>query len=124
MELLTGERITVASWGAPAACAAWLLRSFGAGVTHTTALGPEGLGAFLGEGATFAAAPPLAVSAGGIFITDAPVTATNRGRLEELAGTATVVWLNPWGLDNDWAERPATDLTVHAAGGWMKAVGD
>ncbi|MBI2765109.1 MAG: CoA transferase [Chloroflexi bacterium] len=124
MELLIGERFTVASWGAPAAFTAWLLQSFGAEVEHTTALDPEGLGAFLGEGAAFAGKPALRVAAGGTLITDAPVTPENRARLEQLADEATVVWLNPWGLGSEWAERPATGLCLHAAGGWMKAVGE
>ncbi|MGH2633126.1 MAG: hypothetical protein ACRDG3_06920, partial [Tepidiformaceae bacterium] len=59
MELLAGQRFTVASYGIAAAFAGWLLRQFGADVQHSTALDPEGIGAFLGEGATFEASPAL-----------------------------------------------------------------
>ncbi|MGH2633627.1 MAG: CoA transferase, partial [Tepidiformaceae bacterium] len=58
------------------------------------------------------------------LITDAPVTDANRQLLGQLAETGEVIWITPWGLSNEWTERPATDLTLHAAGGWMTSVGD
>lgn len=124
MDLLEGRRFTVASYGVAAAYAAWLLRQFGASVDHTTALDPEGIGAFLGEGASFDPAPAFKPVPGATFITDAPVTAGHRERLAELAGAGEVIWITPWGLSNSWSERPATDLTLHAAGGWMTSVGE
>jgi len=124
MELLSGIRFTVRSYGPAAAYAGWLLHEFGAEVEHTTALDPEGLGAFLGQGATTQGEPPIATAHGVTLITDAPVTDANRVALGRLAEIARVVWITPWGLDPPWAELPATDLVLQAAGGWMSAVGD
>ena len=87
MELLAGQRFTVASYGIAAAYTAWLLGQFGADVQHTTALDPEAIGAFLGEGATFEAAPALQPAPGATFITDAPVTSQNRQRLRSARTT-------------------------------------
>jgi hypothetical protein len=124
MDLLAGRRYRVASYGVAAAYAGWLLRQYGAHVDHVTALDPEGMGAFLGEGATFAAVPPLQHEPGVILVTDVPVTGDSRRAIEGLSASAPVVWITPWGHDSDWSERPWTDLTMHAAGGWMSAVGD
>jgi crotonobetainyl-CoA:carnitine CoA-transferase CaiB-like acyl-CoA transferase len=124
MDLLSGKTFVVSSFGIAAGYTAWLLRQYGANVRHQSVLDPEGLGAFLGEGATFVPSPALAAPAAVPFITDAPVTAAHRTAIEELAETNPVLWITPWGLDNDWEERPATDLLLCAAGGWMAAVGD
>jgi crotonobetainyl-CoA:carnitine CoA-transferase CaiB-like acyl-CoA transferase len=59
-----------------------------------------------------------------MLVTDAPVTVQNRATIDRECGGATVVWITPWGIDGAWAERPATDLCLHAAGGWMAAVGE
>ncbi|MGE3075417.1 MAG: CoA transferase [Dehalococcoidia bacterium] len=123
MELLADFRFTVASYGPAAAYAGWLLKGFGAGVRHTSALDPEGLGAFLAPGASYAEEPPL-VAGDGPFITDAPVTPANLAVLRKMASTGRVIWITPWGIDNDWAQRPASDLALYAASGWMAAVGD
>lgn len=124
MDLLAGERFSVASYGIGAAYAAWLLREFGAEVRHTTALDPEGVGAFLGQGAAFADAPPLAVETGGTLITDVPVSALAREQVEVLSRVATVIWLTPWGAETSWSGRPSTELAQYAAGGWMTMVGE
>ena len=124
LELLLGHRFTVASYGPAAGYAAWLLRQYGAEVEHTTALDPEGLGAFLGEGAHYDPVPRLTGSPGEVFITDATVTPDSRAALEALAREAHIIWLTPWGLDNPLEHAPATDLLLMAAGGWMSAVGD
>lgn len=114
MDLLTGIRFSVASHGVAAAYAGWLLRQFGADVDHATALDPEGLGGFLGEGARFVPEPAF----------DAPVTGANREQLEAIASGARVIWITPWGSAGEMSERLATDLTLHAAGGWLSAVGE
>ncbi len=124
MDLLAGQRFTVASYSPAAAYAGWLLRQFGARVEHTTALDPEGLGAFLGEGAELAEDPLRTSAASGAFITDAPMTAANRETLEALSGRTQVTWITSWGIESPWAERPASSLTLYAAGGWMPLVGD
>ncbi|MGE5596278.1 MAG: CoA transferase, partial [Hyphomicrobiales bacterium] len=125
MELLQGNRFAVASYGVAAGYAGWLLRQFGADVVHVSALDPEGVGAFLAEGASFAPAPSLDAEPGVTLITDAPVTPRNRQALEaRAAGGGRVIWITPWGLDTPWTGRPASDLVLHAAGGWMCSVGD
>lgn len=124
MDLLAGERFSVASYGVGAAYAAWLLREFGGEVRHTTALDPEGVGAFLGQGGAFADAPPLEVETGGTLITDVPVSAPAREQVEALSGKATVIWLTPWGAKTSWNVRPSTELAQYAAGGWMTMVGE
>ena len=124
MDLLAGERFTVASYGIGAAYAAWLLREFGAEVHHSTALDAEGLGAFLGQGAAFVEAPGLEVEAGGTLITDAPVSGQARAQLDALQSVATVIWLTPWGAKTSWTGRPSTELAQYAAGGWMTMVGE
>ena len=96
MNLLADHRFTVASYGVAAGYTAWLLREFGAAVRHQTALDPEGLGAFLGQGATLAAAPPLDPHDAEVFITDAPVSGATRGAIEELAERCRVIWITPW----------------------------
>ena len=123
VNLLSGQDFAVSSYGVSAGYAAWLLRQYGAAVAHETALDPEGLGAFLGEGATFTGSPSFSPAPETRFITDAPVTASTRAALERIASRSAVLWITPWGLDNPWAERPATDLLLCAAGGWMNAVG-
>jgi len=123
MDLLRSEHFTVASFGPGAAYAGWLLRQLGAPVDHQTALDPEGLGAFLGQGASFVVEPVLRPARTGTFVTDAPVTAANRRLLEAAAEDSRVIWLTPWGLDNAWSEYPASNLALYAAGGWMSAVG-
>ncbi|MCC7364652.1 MAG: CoA transferase [Dehalococcoidia bacterium] len=124
MDLLTGNRFDVRSYGIGAAYAGWLLRELGADVDHRTALDPGGLGAWLAEGGAFEAGPGLARRSGAMLITDAPVTAANRAALEGLASEGPVTWITPWGLAGEWAERPASDLALYAASGWMSAVGD
>ena len=124
MDLLAGRRFSVASYGIAAAYAGWLLRQFGAEVDHRTALDPEALGAFLGEGAAFQAAPGLSTPAGVPLLTDAPLSEANREQIERLSRHSEVLWITPWGLANGWSERPWSDLTLHAAGGWMASVGE
>ena len=124
MDLLDGQRISVASHGIAAGYAGWLLRQFGAAVTHVTALDPEGIGAFLGEGASFASNPELTAAPGATLITDAPVNAGSRREIATLAEAGRVIWLTPWGLETAWSERPASDLVLHAAGGWLASVGE
>lgn len=124
MDLLDGQRFTVASNSPAAAYAGWLLRQFGAEVSHTTALDPEGLGAFLGEGASCSPGPALAAAPGATLITDAPPTAANRSAIDRLSQPAPVVWITPWGLEGAWAGLPASSLAIYAAGGWMTLVGE
>lgn len=124
MELLSDRRFSVSSHGLAAAYTGWLLRSLGAEVEHSCALDPEDIGAFLGQGATFTLNPGLAGEPGGTLITDAPVNPANRAQLEALAADRRVLWITPWGLDNDWSERPDSDLALYAASGWMNSVGD
>lgn len=88
MHSLLSSRFVVASHGIGAAYAAWLLRNLGADVQHVTALSPEGVGAFLAEGATFATAPEISDPGTVTCITDAPVTEENRRRLGAAAETA------------------------------------
>jgi crotonobetainyl-CoA:carnitine CoA-transferase CaiB-like acyl-CoA transferase len=129
MELLTGNRVTVASYGVAAAFAGWILQRFGAAVTHLTALDMEGIGAFLAEGGT-PANDPLRDLAGAntgaspVLVTDAPVNAANRELIEQHARECLVVWITPYGLGNAWSDREVTDLGLHATGGWMSAVGE
>lgn len=122
MELLPDSKFSIVSFGPAAAYAAWLLQSFGAGTRHTSALDPEGLGAFLAQGATFDSEPALAADEG-TFITDAPVSPLNFETLTRMATRRRVIWVNPWGLQNEWSERPASDLALYAASGWMASVG-
>lgn len=124
MELLSDRRFSVSSHGLAAGYAGWLLRSLGANVHHASALDPEDIGAFLGQGATFTAAPDLDGEPGGTLITDAPVNAASRARLEALARDRRVIWITPWGLGSDWSERPDSDLALYAASGWMNSVGE
>ncbi len=119
---MRGRRFVVASYTPAAAYAGWLLRQMGAEVEHETALDPETLGAFLCEGARFSPSPALAPVAGEVVITDAPITDANRDLLARAAKGALVVWITPWGVESPWAGRPASDLVLHAAGGWMSAV--
>lgn len=122
MDLLEGARFSVASHGVAAAYTGWLLRQLGADVHHATALDLGGIGLFLGEGAAFASEPGFAGP--GPLITDAPVNADTRALIEREAARRSVTWITPYGLDGEWAERPATDLCYQAIGGWMSAVGD
>lgn len=125
MELLARKRYAVTSYGVAAAYAGWLLKHYGADVEHVSALDPEGLGAFLAEGGQFepeprVQAPPPDVT----WITDAPLTPATRAVIEIEAKRRRVVWITPWGIDTPWAGRPASDFLLHAAGGWLHAVGD
>ncbi|MBI5948485.1 MAG: CoA transferase [Chloroflexi bacterium] len=123
MDLLAGEPFAVASHGLAAAYVAWLLRQYGAEVDHQSALDPSaGPALYLCEGARPDPAPKPAGASP--LITDAPITAANRAWLEAEAARRPVTWITPWGHTTDWAERPATDLIVHAAGGWMSGVGE
>jgi crotonobetainyl-CoA:carnitine CoA-transferase CaiB-like acyl-CoA transferase len=124
MDLLANSRFTVNSTGLAAGYAGWLLRSLGAEVEHACALDPEGMGAFLGQGATFTASPRLEGEPGGTLITDCPVTPENRAQLSRLGADRRVIWITPWGLDSDWSEEPDSDLALYAASGWMASVGD
>lgn len=124
MELLSDRRFSVSSHGLAAGYAGWLLRSLGARVEHASALDPEDIGAFLGQGATFVPDPSLDGEPGGTVITDAPVTRHTRARLESLAADRRVIWITPWGLSSDWSERPDSDLALYAASGWMNSVGE
>lgn len=123
MDLLAGRRFRVASFGIAAAYTGWILRQYGADVVHECALDREGTGAFLGEGATFAAEPGFGTGERAL-ITDAPVNAANRAALETAAQAGAVTWITPWGLAPENAEHAWSDLAVHAAGGWMHAVGE
>lgn len=124
MELPAATTISVASHGIAAAYAGWLLRSLGAKVEHVTALDLEGLGAFLGEGASTSARPDAAAMPGEVVITDEPYSAAAVERLAALARSRRVVWVTPWGIGNAWSARPESDLALYAASGWMSAVGE
>jgi crotonobetainyl-CoA:carnitine CoA-transferase CaiB-like acyl-CoA transferase len=124
MTLLHGRRYLVEAHGIAAGYTAWLLRHLGATVECESALDPEAMGAFLTPADTQAAEPALAASPGDVLITDAPLTPANESRLEAAADSATVIWITPWGRDNEWSHRPDTDLLLYAASGWMSAVGD
>jgi crotonobetainyl-CoA:carnitine CoA-transferase CaiB-like acyl-CoA transferase len=124
MDLLSGTRFNVSSYGIGGGYAAWLLRSLGAHVAHRSALDPGSIGAFLAQGATYEEAPELRFEQGVTLITDAPVNAANRAQLGQIAESSRVIWINPWGLDNEWSERPASDLALYAASGWMSSVGE
>ena len=124
MDLLASSTFKIASAGPAAAYAAWLLQTFGAETDHQTALERDGLGAFLGRGAGFVREFEFTGDRNVTWITDVPVTPENRATLEALAGSARVIWVTPWGLGSDWAERPASDLALYAASGWMTSVGD
>jgi crotonobetainyl-CoA:carnitine CoA-transferase CaiB-like acyl-CoA transferase len=124
MELLTGERYAVASRTPAAAYAGWLLRELGAEVRHASSLDPESVGAFLAGGAAVSADPLSDVVEGTPLIAEA-WDGDGRERLRALAaGGRDVIALTPFGLDTSWAARPATALTLQAAGGWMSAVGE
>lgn len=124
MDLLANSPIAVASFTPAAAYAGWLLKRFGAGVRHESALDPERLGAFLAEGGSFAPSPTLDPHGTSVFITDAPISKAARAAVDAASDAAAVIWLTPWGLDSNWSDRPATALTLQAAGGWMSAVGE
>ncbi|GAB4326990.1 MAG: CoA transferase [Dehalococcoidia bacterium] len=124
MDLLRDFNVAVRSHTVAAAYTAWLLRQAGAEVDHVSSLDPEGIGAFLAEGARFEAEPALAAPAGVPLITDAPVTPANQDAIAARAGESLVAWITPWGAAGPWAEHPASDLGLHAAGGWMSAVGE
>ncbi len=124
LDLLSGHRFHVASYGLAAAYAGCLLKQYGATVIHETVLDAEGVGAFLAQGAKVVAEPTLAVNSGEVLITDAPVTHGTRERLTKLAGSVRVIWITPWGLQEPWSSEPATDLTLYAMAGWMNGVGD
>jgi len=124
MDLLAGSSYAVDSHGVAAGYAAWLLREFGARVDHRSALDPEGLGAFLAADAEKLRGPRETIEPGVTYLTDEPVTAAARKRLEAFAASRAVIWITPWGLQSDWAERPASDLALYAASGWMSAVGE
>ncbi len=124
MQLLKDHSFHVASYGTGAAFAAWFLEGLGAHVTHESKLEADGAGCWLAEHATRSEAPCLEGAPGVTVITDAPVSAKTRGELEELAASRRVIWITPWGLDNDFEDAPATDMILQAAGGWMHAAGD
>ena len=124
MDLLAGKAFTVASYGIGAAYAGWVLGQLGAEVSHATALEAEGIGAFLGDGAVYANEPVLDVPAGGTLITDVPDSSAARERIGELRERGLVVWLTPWGAETGWSERPASELSLFAASGWMSMVGE
>lgn len=125
MSGLPARNLCVRSYGVAAAYARWLIEDTVSTVDHVSALDPEGIGSFLAQGATLNQQPPLDVPpADSILLTDVPVTAESRARIEALALQARVVWITPWGISSEWSERPATSLTLQAAAGWMNAVGD
>lgn len=124
MELLSDRRFRVSSYGLAAAYAGWLIDSLGGEVEHVSALDPEGIGAFLAPSAMRSSAPQLNAQPDQTLITDCPVTAENRERITSLARDRRVIWITPWGLQSDWAERPDSDLALYAASGWMASVGD
>ena len=124
MDLLTGNRYEVRSFDIAAGYAGWLLARLGADVTHETRLDPEGMGAYLANGGVFTDSPSLEVQPGRTLITDAPVTDEHRARIDGLAERGRVIWLTPWGSRGAWSERPATDLTLYGASGWMVGVGE
>jgi len=124
MTLLNGKRYMVEAHGIAAGYAAWLLRQLGAEVECQSALDPEAIGAFLTPGDPHAESPAVQPLPGDVLLTDAPLTAANSARLEQAATSATVIWVTPWGRNNDWSQRPDTDLLLYAASGWMSAVGE
>ncbi|MEO8540273.1 MAG: CoA transferase [bacterium] len=124
MDLLAKSRFIVRSHGIAAAYCGWLLRSLGAEVEHETLLDPEGLGAFLGQGAKFSATLSQAAAGDATLITDAPVSIERIASLREVASTRRVIWITPWGLENDSSLEPDSDLALYAASGWMASVGD
>lgn len=124
MELLRDLKVVVRSHTVAAACTAWLLRQAGADVDHVSSLDPEGIGAFLAEGARFDPEPAFDTSPAMPLVTDAPLTPANRDAVAAHARESLAVWITPWGTNGPWCERPASDLTLHAAGGWMSAVGE
>ncbi|MFN0095833.1 MAG: CoA transferase [Dehalococcoidia bacterium] len=123
MDLLRNRSFAVASFHVAAAYAGWLLRQLGAQVDHETALDPEAEGAFFGQGARFGTVG-LPKGPGPALITDAPVTDANRSAITALAAERPVIWITPWGLDNEWEARPWSDLMLASAGGWASAVGE
>ena len=124
MDLLADLRVRVIAHSPAAAYAGWLLRQFGAAVDMRAALDPEGLGAFLAEGAAFDPAPDIPDAPGPLLITDAPVSDAAVARLRDIARESAVVWVTPFGLGTAWERAPSTSLTRYAAGGWMCHVGD
>jgi len=124
MNLLRNSEFKIASSTAAAAYAGCLLRTLGAHVDHQTTLDPEGLGAFLGQGASFVERLNISAQGNVSFITDLPVNPENRATLQAMAQERRVVWITPWGLESQWAERPASDLALYAASGWMSSVGE
>lgn len=126
VELLRDARIGVVSFGPGAALAAWMLRGLGADVVHRSVIprGDLGAAAFLEAAEPADRDAPFTGVAAPVVITDAPPRAAFRAAIEELATRARVVWITPWGLDVAWTDRPASDLVLHAAGGWMSATGD
>lgn len=126
MELLRSASVGVVSFGPGASLAAWMLADLGAEVRHRTfaSAGDLGCAAFIGGAEAASGADPFAGLEAAVIVTDAPRTPANRAALERAAESARVVWMTPWGADGPWAERPASDLVLHAAGGWMSATGD
>ena len=118
MQYLEGLYVHVEAHSVAAGYAAWLLRSYGAAVTCTSTLDPDGIGAFL--------TPDTAAPGGepAVLVTDVPVTDEGRAWVTEQARRARTIWITAWGLEQPWASMPATPLTLQAAGGWMTAVGE
>ncbi|GBD23832.1 Succinyl-CoA:(R)-benzylsuccinate CoA-transferase subunit BbsF [bacterium HR29] len=126
MELLRSAPIGVVSFGPGASLAAWMLAGLGADVRHRTFANNADLdcAAFIDGAEPASGSDPFGDLEAPVIVTDAPFTSANRAALERISRAARVVWITPWGCDGPWAERPASDLVLHAAGGWMSATGD
>ena len=123
MDLLAHHTFHVASYGVAGSYAAWLLQGLGAEVAHESALDATGIGMLLAEAAARTDAPSFDAAPGATIITDVPVTDAAKLRLAEQSGSVRIIWLTPWGLDNEFEAAPSTDLCLQAAGGWMYAAG-
>ena len=123
--LLEGYRFAVASFGPGGALVAWLLRGLGAELRHVTAADPSDAAVgWLLAGAERAPSPLSLTFDAPILVTDAPYAETTARRAAALARSCRVIWVTPWGATGPWSGRPATDLILHAAGGWMSATGE
>lgn len=125
VDLLRGSSIDVVSFGPGAAFAAWLLAGLGATVRHRarSQLSDWDVALFTVDALPAGPAPFEGLEAP-VLLTDAPPTPEHRRSLDAAAARRRVVWITPWGLEGPWSDRPATDLLLHAAGGWMSATGE
>ncbi len=124
-DLLEGYEFAVASYGPGGALCAWFLRGLGADVRHATACDPSDptVGWLLDRPER--SPDPLSLPfEAPVLVTDAPFRGETARLIASLAQERRVVWITPWGASGPWSGRPATDLVLHAAGGWMSATGD